>query len=301
MLSTWKYTLFLALALPVLYAFAPLKIENLHPPRWLDSVDGFITRSLASAKPEAIEPRVDPIAAANVDEDLDYRIAQRKRSSEGWRTFLTAHPDGPHAQSARAELDTLAPSGTPPAPATVQTVDARASDPKASPEVAALGSSAAEPQVAAPKVPAPKIGADSDEICRQDEDRLEHLSNSPTADGVIRFLIELRCEKLRPQLVSLAERVEDKTPPATADPAPSAPASALPESVVAAPPLPPPRMHSNERQKRTPTILSLRGAQRKRHANTRAAPNLPQLILALFGEGSRNATAARRSHGGGGN
>ena len=45
----------------------------------------------------------------------------------------------------------------------------------------------------------------SDEICRGDEDRLEQLSDSPTSDGVIRFLIELRCEKLRPQLLRLAE------------------------------------------------------------------------------------------------
>ena len=167
MLSTWKYTLFLALALPVLYALAPLKIENLNKPRWLDSVGVFITRSLASVKPEPIEPPVDPIAAANVDEDLDYRIAQRKRSSEGWRAFLTAHPDGPHAQSARTELDALAPSGTPPAPAIAQAVDARASDPKTSPEVAPLDRSPAQSEAAAPA---------SDETCRQDEDRLERLS-----------------------------------------------------------------------------------------------------------------------------
>ena len=290
MLSTWKYTLFLALALPVLYAFAPLNIENLNKPRWLDSFGVFITKSLASVKPEAIEPPVDPIAAANVDEDLDYRIAQRKRSSEGWRAFLTAHPDGPHAQSARAELDTLAPSETPPAPAIVQTVDARAPDPKTSPEVAALDGSSAQSEAAAPA---------SDEICRQDEDRLEHLSNSPTGDGVLRFLIELRCEKLRPRLLRLAEQVDDKAPPAAADPAPSVPSSVLPGSVVSSPPLPPPRMRANERQKRTPTILASRGVQRKRHANARTAPNLPQLLLALFGEGSRNSTAVRRSHAGG--
>ena len=290
MLSTWKYTLFLALALPVLYALAPLKVETLNKPRWLDSVGVFITRSLASVKPEPIEPPVDPIAAANVDEDLDYRIAQRKRSSEGWRAFLTAHPDGPHAQSARAELDTLAPSGTPPTPAIAQAVDARASDPKTSPEVARLDGSPAQSEAAAPA---------SDETCRQDEDRLEHLSTSPTADGVLRFLIELRCEKLRPRLLSLAEQVDDKAPPAAADPAPSVPSSVLPEKVVLAPPLPPPRMRATEHQKRTPTILASRGVQRKRHANARTAPNLPQLLLALFGEGSRNSTAARRSHTGG--
>ena len=290
MLSTWKYALFLAFALPVLYAYAPLNIEDFTKPRWLDSFGVFITKSLASVKPKAIEPPVDPIAAANVDEDLDYRIAERKRSSEGWRAFLTAHPDGPHAQSARAELDALA-SATPlPAPATAQGVDARASEPKTSPEVAALDGSPAESAVAA---------SASDEICKQDEDRLERLSTSPTADGVLRFLIELRCEKLRPRLLSLAQRVDDKAPPAAANPAAGVPSSVLPEKVVSAPPLPPPRMRATERQKRTPTILSSRGVQRKRHAKARTAPNLPQLLLALFGEGSRNSTAVRRSHGGG--
>ncbi len=175
MLSTWKYALFLALTLPVLYAFAPLNIEDLTRPRWLDSFGVFITKSLASVKPEAIEPPVDPIAAANVDEDLDYRIAERKRSDEGWRAFLTAHPDGPHAQSARAELDALAPAASLPAPATVQTVDARASDPKAAPQTTALDGSPAQSEAAA---------SASDEICKQDKDRLEHLSKSPTADGV---------------------------------------------------------------------------------------------------------------------
>lgn len=290
MLSTWKYTLFLALTLPVLYAFAPLKIENLNKPQWLDSVGVFITKSVPSVKPEAIEPPVDPLAAANVDEDLDYRIAQRKRSSEGWRAFLTAHPDGPHAQSAQAELDALVPSGTP-APVTVQAVDARAPDLKPSLEVAALDRSSAEPEVAA---------SAADEICRQDEARLERLSSALTGDGVVRFLIELRCEKLRPRLLRLAEQVDDKAPPAAANPDAGVPSRVLPEQVVSAPPLPPPRMRATERQKRTPTILSSRGVQRKRHANARTAPNLPQLLLALFGEGSRNSTTVRRSHASGG-
>ena len=47
-----------------------------------------------------------------------------------------------------------------------------------------------------------------------DEDRLEQLSKSPTGDGVIRFLIELRCEKLRPRLLRLAERLDDQPPKA---------------------------------------------------------------------------------------
>jgi hypothetical protein len=287
MLSTWKYTLFLALALPAVYAYAPLNLGEITKPRWLDSIGVFITRSLASVTPKPSVSPVDSVAAANVDEDLDYRIAQRMKSSDGWRAFLTAHPDGPHAQLARAELDKLATSETPPAPAAAEALDARASDAKTSADVG----SPVESEVAAPA---------SDEICRQDEDRLEQLSNSLTGDGVIRFMIELRCEKLRPQLLRLAERLDDKAPPAVAYAAPSALSSVLPESVLSSPPLPPPRMRTNEPQKRAPSILSSRGAEPKRRAAGWTPPDLGQLISALFGQAPRNSTAVRRTPAGAG-
>jgi hypothetical protein len=44
----------------------------------------------------------------------------------------------------------------------------------------------------------------SDEICKHDGD----LSNSPTSDEAMRFLAELRCEKLRPELFRLTERLD---------------------------------------------------------------------------------------------
>ena len=94
MLNPWKYMLFLALAVPAIYACAPPSLEELAKPRWLADISLVISTSLA-AKPEAEIPAVDPIAAAKVDEDLDYRIAERTKSTEGWRSFLTAHPDGP--------------------------------------------------------------------------------------------------------------------------------------------------------------------------------------------------------------
>jgi hypothetical protein len=66
--------------------------------RWLDDINVILNKSFANAKPEVGVSPVDPIAAANVDEDLDYRIAQRMKSTERWRSFLAAHPDGLHAQ-----------------------------------------------------------------------------------------------------------------------------------------------------------------------------------------------------------
>jgi hypothetical protein len=50
---------------------------------------------------------VDNVSSENVAEDLDYRIARHAESLVGWRAFLEAHPDGPHAQAARAEIDGL--------------------------------------------------------------------------------------------------------------------------------------------------------------------------------------------------
>ena len=132
--SAWKYTLFLALAVPATYAFAPPSFKELAKPRWLVA----ISTSLA-AKPEAEVSAVDPIAAAKVDEDLDYRIADRTKSTEGWRAFLAVHPDGPHAPSARAELDKLAPPAAPSAPA-AQAPDIAAVDPKFRAETSLLPS-----------------------------------------------------------------------------------------------------------------------------------------------------------------
>jgi hypothetical protein len=72
----------------------------------------FINKALTPVTPEAAP--VDPVAVANVNEDLDYRIAAQTKSVEGWRSFLAAHPHGAHAPAAQGELDKLEP---PPAPA----------------------------------------------------------------------------------------------------------------------------------------------------------------------------------------
>ena len=122
---------------------------------------------------------------------------------------MTAHPDGPHAQSARAELDKLVMPATPPArllPRRRIAGRQRRKTPSDVASPAAIRGSEATTLAA-------------DETCRGDEDHLEQLSKSPTSDGVIRFLIELRCEKLRPELLRLAERLDDQAPgAAVADP-----------------------------------------------------------------------------------
>jgi hypothetical protein len=277
--------LFSALAIPAIYACAPSSVKEIAKPRWLHDIGVAVSASLA-AKSEPEVSSVDPIAAAKVDEDLDYRIAERTKSTEGWRAFLAAHPDGPHAQAARAELDKLAPpASSAPAAATL------------APPAQAPGVQAADAKVPSESVsPSPQStesdGARvaSDETCRGDEDRLQRLSGSPTSDGILRLLIDLHCEKLRPELLSLAKRLDDKPPAPSADAAQDASPSALPTSVASAPPLPPPRMRANEPLKRPHP----HGVEPKGHAAQRAGPNLPQFLLAFFGGGARNSTAARR-------
>ena len=95
-----KYAFVLMLMLAVIYVYAPLSPEDVAK-LWLDDIHVILNTSFASARREAGVSPVDPIAAAKVGEDLDYRIAERMKSAEGWRSFLTVHPDGPHAQCAR--------------------------------------------------------------------------------------------------------------------------------------------------------------------------------------------------------
>ncbi len=254
--------LFLALAVPAVYAYAAAQGE-IAKPQWLDDVSVAINKSLA-AQPQAEIPSVDPIAAAKVDEDLDYRIAQRTASIEGWRAFLTTHPDGPHAQSARAELDKLAPSVPSSAQMAVQAPDSGAADTE-------IPSGNMSPPLAS-TVP-DTATLTSDEICRGDEDRLQQLSNSPTSDGVIRLLIELRCEKLRPEVLSLAKRVEDKVPAAPADAAqdassnpPPAPGASKDASTEAT------KSRTPGSQHRARPRVASHSSEPRRHANHEKAP-----------------------------
>ena len=298
--------LFLALALSAIYAYALPNLEDIAKPQWLDHISAIITKSLASAKPQAEVSPVDPVAAAKVDEDLDYRIAERTKSLEGWRAFLTAHPDGPHAQSARAELDKLA------APVT-STAAAQAPD-RAPPDTKIPGDVASPPRPSAGPEAATLA---SDEICRGDEDRLEKLSNNLTSDGVIRFLIELRCENLRPQLISLAERLktpapkaaaadpvlaerlDDKAPAAAGDPAHGVSVSISPEPDVSTinPPLPPKRAAEPPNKSRPSTVSG--GVPSRRPASASTAPSLPPILLALFGEHPKSSARFHRTRAGG--
>ena len=262
-----KYAFALVLVFAVIYVYAPLSLKDVTKLRWLDDINGIVNKSLAPAKPEAGVSQIDPIAAANVDEDLDYRIAQRTKSTEGWRSFLAGHPAGLHAQSARSELDKLVSVEKPPALVAAQ---ASLSDIKTPSE-----DTSSDQPVA------------SDEICRRDEYGLERLSHSPTSDEAMRFLTELRCEKLRPELFRLTERLDYQAPTA-ADLAIQSPSSWVAPAQVG-------RWRATEPQNKTHWSVSSRSLQSRRHANRWAAPSLPPILLALLGKQPRNSTAFRRA------
>jgi hypothetical protein len=89
-----KYAFVLALAVGVgcYVVFGPFSLEDLVP----QPAD----RNAAVIPVE----RTSPASPASIDEELDYMVAKRLASLDGWRAFLDAHPSGAYARSARAEV-----------------------------------------------------------------------------------------------------------------------------------------------------------------------------------------------------
>jgi hypothetical protein len=221
-----KYTFVLILALAVVYVYAPLTINEAGK-LGLDEIN----RLLLSAKSEVVAFQVNSIAATNVMEHLDYRLAQRMKSLEESRSLPAAHPDNPQVEAARAQVHKPA----------ARTGDGGPSE-----------ASAPTPAFSGPEALV------SDQVCQRDQDRLDGLSNSRSSDEAMRFLSELRCEKLRPQLFRFSEKMDFEDPVETA-----------------ARPL---EMQSAR------SAVSTRSLWARRHAKRRAAPNLPSILLALLGE-----------------
>ena len=315
--ALFKYTIVLSLGLAVGFIVkGPPNLEDVAKFKWLNEITVILNRAFVSAKQAADVVPIDPAAAALIDEELDYRIAQRIGSLEGWRSFLAAHGSSAHAQSARAEAQVLAEKAPARVAADVSngaSTDAKAVSevgrPSASPspgtEVAALAAPAqaaaevsngapthatdvGEVGPSAPHFPGTEVAALApDEICNRDGDRLERLRSTPTSNEAARFANELGCEKLRPQLLGLMESLGYATPAqASAPPNPSAKVG----SSLGPATMPP----SGTRW----TALS-RSIQPRRHANRCAfksicfsrASSLPPILLALVGVRPKNSSA----------
>ena len=228
MRAFFKYAVILALGLAVgFYIRAPLSLEEIARLNWLHEINIIIDKAVARAKPEAAVIPVDPAGAALIDDELDYRIAQRIDSLDGWRAFLAVHGNGVYAQSARAEVGRLLAAK---APAEVP----NGASPDAKATIDGAGS--------APPSPGTEVATlTPDEICKRDGDRLERLRSSPTRDETARFANELGCETLRPQLLAFMEVLGYASPaPAAAEVSngTSPDAKATSDGVGSAPPSP---------------------------------------------------------------
>jgi hypothetical protein len=218
-----------------------------------------VTSALA---PTEATRTVDAIAAANVEEDIDFRIAQRAKSLPGWQAFLEAHRDGPHAEAAHAEIERLSPAPRRQPDPRERDLDAQASraevgqallaektsSPSAASEVSDGASQDArtESGVVARGAAANEVAAlTSDGTCKRDANRLERLRGSPKSDEASRFANDFGCEKLRTQPSALmqnlarapsAQVVAHPKPPVEVGSAsahvPSAPAGAHPRPFV---------------------------------------------------------------------
>ena len=108
MSAPFKYAFVLALGLAFgFWIHAPPDLEEIAKLAWLDEINVIINKAVARLKPQAAVFAVDPAGAARVTEDLDYRIAERIGSVEGWRSFLAVHGSGVHAQTATGEVERL--------------------------------------------------------------------------------------------------------------------------------------------------------------------------------------------------
>jgi hypothetical protein len=208
-----------------------------------------VIRALAPA-PESLS--IDKVSSDNVAEDLDYRVARRTDSLDGWRAFLDAHPDGPHAQAARAAIDGTQ-AATPPQP---EQSGAPAADETAHQETAAPVAAVMEENEAAPPPQPLEVGEQSPSTSAARE------TPAPSAPQVM-----LEEEEPPPQPAAVADQsppqpaavAEQSPPPSAAKPVDAAqsppPATAqvvaeeeaaqppLPAAIAADPPLPPSRPH----------------------------------------------------------
>jgi hypothetical protein len=285
MRALFKYAVVVVLGLAVgFYIRAPLSVEESARFNWLDEVNVIINKALEQAKPKAAVVTVDPARAALIDEELDYRIAQGIASLDGWRTFLAVHGNGVYAQSARAQAERLL-AATAPAPATAEVPNGASEDANVTSD--RVGS--------APSSPGMEVATlTPDEICNRDGDRLERLRSSPTSDEAARFVNELGCDKLRPQLLALTESLGYASPaPAAAPPSPSAKVGTAPG----------PRRRATVPPSKMRWTASPRGVQPRRHANRCAFTSVcfwrdsspPAILLALLGEKPKHSSASRRA------
>jgi hypothetical protein len=106
--APFKYAFVLALGLAFGFCIhAPPNLEEIARLARLDQINVLINSAVVRLKPQAAVFAADPVSAARVAEDLDYRIAERIGSVAGWQSFLAVHGSGVHAKTATGEVERL--------------------------------------------------------------------------------------------------------------------------------------------------------------------------------------------------
>ena len=216
-----KYAVVLASGLAIgFYMHEPPNLEKFVTLPSLDEIDIIFREALAAAKPKALVAPVDPAAAARVGEELDYRIAQRTNSLQGWRAFLAAHENGLFAQDARAEVDTLLATETPPVKAAAEATRSAllAEGPEAAKETNAAAPVEAKSELAS----ADRLSAgmqvaslDPDDNYRRGAERFPERSKRPAdaeSDGSV---VEQGCHPFQPEVLRPVDRSGPATTPTT--------------------------------------------------------------------------------------
>ncbi len=173
------------------------------------------SNGLADTKTTTEAPGAGPLAGSVVEPSAPDEICKR---DEERLERLRSTPSLEQAERFDSELrcETLRPqlrglmaSLSPQAPAPAPGGSNGLADAKT--EIEAPGAGAVAGSEVEPSAP--------DEICKRDEERLEQLRSRPSSDEAARFDSQLRCEKLRPQLLRLMESLGYE--PSTASQSPS--------------------------------------------------------------------------------
>ena len=215
--------------------------EKTHLPKWLFALTLAAAVTCTSSPSDIVAPvmtalapapeklSIDSVSSQNVAEDLDYRIARHTDSIAGWRAFLAAHPDGPHAQAARAAIDQPQPAPSPPdqSQAATQTADDTAPSPAATPVMVEEEERAPpQPVEVAEQAPPPSAATQTPAVASQ----------SPAASPAPAMVKEEAAAPARP--VEVAEQFPPSSP-ATQAPVEAAPPSPAPAVMADAEPAPP--------------------------------------------------------------
>jgi hypothetical protein len=270
--ALFKYAVVLASGLAIGFtANRPMSLDQVMKLPRVDEINTLIDGVLSRLKPKADSTAVDSTAASRVDEELDYLIAKRNGTLDGWQAFLAAHASGAHAESAGAEVDKLSLHAQASQPATAEVSDSTSSEANTESEAAKL-----DPPSEAPALP-------PHEVCNRDGDCPREPRSNPSSGDTAGVTNESTAGKPRMQVASLIDSVA------------AAPAEPNSSAKIG------PDLRSRPRATalhRIPTVSShIIPAPRERRCALRSecywkTQTLPPILMALFGVKTKHSTKA---------